>query len=89
MAKIDWHIVPVLSVVYFFAFLDRYVTEVVVVPKYCPRSWYSWNSVNIGNAVLFGLQKDLDITTGTKYNTALTIFFIPYVFFEVTRVGRT
>lgn len=42
-----------------------------------------FNRVNISNAVLFGLQKDLDITTGTKYNTALTIFFVPYIIFEV------
>lgn len=41
------------------------------------------NRVNISNAVLFGLQQDLDIQTGTKYNTALTIFFIPYIIFEV------
>lgn len=39
--------------------------------------------VNISNAVLFGLQQDLDIQTGTKYNTALTIFFVPYIIFEV------
>ncbi|EEA24476.1 High-affinity nicotinic acid transporter [Talaromyces marneffei ATCC 18224] len=39
--------------------------------------------VNISNAVLFGLQKDLDIQTGTKYNTALTIFFVPYIIFEI------
>ncbi|PCG90302.1 hypothetical protein PENOC_102770 [Penicillium occitanis (nom. inval.)] len=39
--------------------------------------------VNISNAVLFGLQQDLDIQTGTKYNTALTIFFIPYIIFEI------
>jgi hypothetical protein len=41
------------------------------------------SSVNISNAAIFGLQKDLDIVTGTKYNTALTIFFVPYVLFEV------
>ncbi|WEW56628.1 High-affinity nicotinic acid transporter [Emydomyces testavorans] len=38
--------------------------------------------VNISNAVIFGLREDLKITTGTQYNTALTIFFIPYVLFE-------
>lgn len=40
-------------------------------------------SVNISNAVIFGLQKDLNIETGTKYNTALTIFFVPYIMFEI------
>lgn len=46
-------------------------------------------SVNISNAVLFGLETDLHITAGTKYNTALTIFFVPYIIFEVgLRGGR-
>jgi MFS family permease len=38
--------------------------------------------VNISNAAILGLQKDLDIEN-TKYNTALTIFFVPYVLFEI------
>ncbi|KAI9834854.1 MAG: hypothetical protein M1819_002762 [Sarea resinae] len=38
--------------------------------------------VNISNASIFGLQKDLKLN-GTKYNTALTIFFVPYVIFEI------
>ncbi|GKZ18658.1 hypothetical protein AbraIFM66951_007678 [Aspergillus brasiliensis] len=62
MAKIDWHIVPCLCVLYLLAFLDR---------------------VNISNAAVLGLQTDLNIVTGTKYNTALTIFFVPYVIFEI------
>ncbi|PGH13944.1 hypothetical protein AJ79_03359 [Helicocarpus griseus UAMH5409] len=39
--------------------------------------------VNISNAAIFGLKKDLDIEDGTKYNTALTIFFVPYILFEI------
>ncbi|PGH10127.1 hypothetical protein AJ80_07578 [Polytolypa hystricis UAMH7299] len=62
MAKIDWHILPVLCVLYLLAFLDR---------------------VNISNAAVFGLQEDLGIESGTKYNTALTIFFVPYIIFEI------
>ncbi|BDD62029.1 hypothetical protein MAP00_007030 [Monascus purpureus] len=62
MAKIDLHILPILSVLYLLAFLDR---------------------VNISNANIFGLSKDLDIVNGTKYNTALTIFFVPYIVFEI------
>ncbi|KKA21914.1 hypothetical protein T310_4078 [Rasamsonia emersonii CBS 393.64] len=61
MAKIDWHILPVLCVLYLLAFLDR---------------------VNISNAALFHLKQDLNIVDGTKYNTALTIFFVPYIIFE-------
>lgn len=44
--------------------------------------------MNISNAALFGLQTDLDIVTGTKYNTALTIFFVPYIIFEVCIYSR-
>ncbi|KAI0390244.1 MFS general substrate transporter [Xylariaceae sp. FL0594] len=38
--------------------------------------------VNIANARSFDLAKELDLEK-TEYNTALTIFFIPYVIFEV------
>lgn len=34
---------------------------------------------NIGNAKIDGLAKDLGILNGTKFNVALTIFYIPYV----------
>ncbi|KUL81612.1 hypothetical protein ZTR_11407 [Talaromyces verruculosus] len=38
--------------------------------------------VNISNALLFGLERDLHMESGTKYDTALMIFFVPYVIFE-------
>ncbi|KAI1335145.1 MFS general substrate transporter [Xylariaceae sp. FL0016] len=38
--------------------------------------------VNIANARSFGLEKDLDLEK-VEYNTALTMFFVPYVFFEI------
>ncbi|KAK4242406.1 major facilitator superfamily domain-containing protein [Achaetomium macrosporum] len=38
--------------------------------------------VNIGNARAFGLERDLGLG-GVEYNTALTIFFVPYVLFEI------
>ena len=37
---------------------------------------------NIANASIFSLQSDLSLT-GTQYNTALTIFFVPYIVFEI------
>ena len=61
IAKIDLRVIPVLSVLYLLAFLDR---------------------TNIANAAVFGLQKDLKLT-GTQYNSALTIFFVPYIVFEI------
>lgn len=41
------------------------------------------HSVNISNAAILGLKSELDLTTGTKYNTALTIFFVPYILLEI------
>ncbi|KIK93186.1 hypothetical protein PAXRUDRAFT_829222 [Paxillus rubicundulus Ve08.2h10] len=37
---------------------------------------------NIGNAKIEGLVTQLDLT-GDKYNIALTMFFVPYCFFEI------
>lgn len=61
IAKIDLRVVPILSILYLLAFLDR---------------------TNIANAAVFGLAKDIGLT-GNEYNTALTIFFVPYVIFEI------
>ncbi|KAM0512947.1 hypothetical protein ACHAPE_008306 [Trichoderma viride] len=55
-----------------------------VVPFLCIMYLLAFlDRVNIANAKLFGLAKDLDLGTGDKYNTALVIFFVPYCLFEV------
>ncbi|KAL3488364.1 major facilitator superfamily domain-containing protein [Aspergillus germanicus] len=59
--KIDWHIVPVLGILYLMSFIDR---------------------SNIGNAKIAGMDEDLDLD-GTRYNTAVTVFFVTYSLFEV------
>ena len=59
--KIDRHLLPILFVLYMFAFLDR---------------------VNIGNAKIQGLTKDLHMS-GTQYNVASMILFVPYILLEV------
>ncbi|EMD32218.1 hypothetical protein CERSUDRAFT_88143 [Gelatoporia subvermispora B] len=61
MRKIDLRVVPVLTILYLLAFLDR---------------------VNISNAALFGLKTDLKLE-GNQFNTALVVFFVPYVLFEI------
>ncbi len=61
LTKIDLRIIPILSVLYLLAFLDR---------------------TNIANAAIFGLQKDLGLSAN-QYSTALTIFFVPYILFEI------
>lgn len=59
--KCDLYVIPVLSLLYSLAFIDR---------------------INIGNARLQGLEKDLKMK-GQDYNVALFIFFVPYILFEV------
>ncbi|KAL8809274.1 MAG: hypothetical protein Q9200_003564 [Gallowayella weberi] len=61
LRKCDLRVLPFLSILYLFAFLDR---------------------VNIGNARIQGLEKDLNMS-GHDYNIALQVFFIPYLIFEV------
>lgn len=39
--------------------------------------------MNISNANIFGLSTDLNLTQNNRYNTALVIFFLPYVVFEI------
>ncbi|TRX94786.1 hypothetical protein FHL15_004247 [Xylaria flabelliformis] len=61
MTRIDWHILPFVSIMYLLAFLDR---------------------VNIANARSFNLEADLHLEKN-QYNTSLTIFFVPYIIFEI------
>jgi len=61
LTKIDLRVVPVLSILYLLAFLDR---------------------TNVANAAIYGLREELGLV-GTQYSTALTIFFVPYILFEI------
>lgn len=61
LRKLDLRVVPIITIMYTCAFLDR---------------------INIGNAVIFGLEKDLKMT-GNDYSNALSIFFVAYIIFEV------
>jgi len=38
---------------------------------------------NIGNAKIVGLVQDLNIDTGTTFNVALLVFYIPYILVDV------
>ena len=39
---------------------------------------------NIANAAVYGLAKDLGISASSNdYNTAIVLFFVPYVLFEI------
>jgi len=39
--------------------------------------------VNIANANVFGLSEELDLLRDNRYNTALVIFFVPYILCEI------
>ncbi len=39
--------------------------------------------MNIANANVFGMSKELNLLKGNRYNIALVIFFVPYVLFEI------
>lgn len=57
--------------------------DVCVIPAFCFLYFLAFlDRVNISNANLYGLTADLKLT-GNQYNTALTLFFVPYVAFEV------
>lgn len=60
--KMDWHCVPIVTVLYLLCFLDR---------------------INIGNARIQGLAKDLDLNAGVRFNWCLSIFYIVYLLVEV------
>ncbi|KAG2226073.1 hypothetical protein INT45_011690 [Circinella minor] len=59
--KLDFRILPLISICYMFSFMDR---------------------VNIGNAKVAGLT-DMIAVTEDDYNTALSIFFLGYVLFDI------
>ncbi|KAH9945828.1 MFS general substrate transporter [Epithele typhae] len=54
-----------------------------VVPVLCALYLLAFlDRVNISNAAVFGLKSDLNLT-GTQFNQALVVFFVPYVLFEI------
>ncbi|GAP92424.1 putative major facilitator superfamily transporter [Rosellinia necatrix] len=59
--KLDWHLIPLVMLLYTFSFLDR---------------------VNIGNARLYGLEEDLDLTPN-QFQIAVSILFVTYLIFEI------
>lgn len=58
-----------------------------VVPVLCVLYLLAFlDRVNISNARLFSMEKDLGLE-GTQFNTALVIFFVPYIICEVQCAG--
>ncbi|ODV88288.1 hypothetical protein CANARDRAFT_5581 [[Candida] arabinofermentans NRRL YB-2248] len=54
-----------------------------VVPPFCVLYFLAFlDRVNISNAKVYGLEADIGLV-GNQFSTCLTVFFVPYVFFEV------
>lgn len=57
--------------------------DLCVVPPFCLLYFLAFlDRVNISNAKIYGMEKDLNLT-GNQFSAALTVFFVPYIVFEV------
>lgn len=74
--KLDWQIVPIVTLMYLLCFLDRSVTQLILGTTLTPYS------ANIGNARIQGMAKDLKLI-GFRFNWASSIFYIVYLLVEV------
>ncbi|KAG1751365.1 MFS general substrate transporter [Suillus paluster] len=77
LRKLDWHLLPFVSLLYMLSFLDR--TNVGKLGR-VPHPVFS--SPSLGNAKVAGMSQDLHLT-GFRYNIAAAVFFILYSFAEV------
>ena len=75
VARIDWRVIPCLCIMYrrcrAFAASRLHTLTKNTVLAFLDR-------VNIANANVYGLSKQLGLT-GHEYNIALVIFFVPFV----------
>ena len=58
-------------------------TRIANPPSPPPRLFSFIDRSNIGNARIAGLTASLSITTGTKFNIALLVFYIPYILIDM------
>ncbi|KAL8838055.1 MAG: hypothetical protein Q9170_002291 [Blastenia crenularia] len=79
LQKCDLHVVPVLSLIWMAAFLDRINIGNV---RALLGSYYTFLLTQPPQARIQGLEADLDMK-GQQYNVALQVFFIPYILFEI------
>lgn len=57
--------------------------DVCVIPPFCLLYFLAFlDRVNISNAKVYGIEKSLGLH-GNQFATALTVFFVPYIVFEV------
>jgi hypothetical protein len=78
--KFDKWILPVVTLVYLMAFIDRWVRAFLSCNT--RRNYSRICRSNMGNAKIMGMEEDLNLQ-GFDFNIALTGFFITYILFEV------
>ena len=61
---------------FFFFYLFTFINVCIRLFSFIDRS-------NIGNARLAGLPQDLGIESGTSFNLALLVFYVPYILVDV------
>lgn len=77
--KIDLYVVPTVSILYLFCFIDRANIGLCEFSRHIHRNH---TDVVVGNAKLAGLEKDLGLK-GNDYNVVLSIFYVSYILFEI------
>ncbi|KAG1896882.1 major facilitator superfamily domain-containing protein [Suillus fuscotomentosus] len=77
LRKIDWHLLPLVTVFYLFSYLDRAIIGIylILLVDHPLRS-------SSGYAKVGGMATNLHLT-GFRYNIAAAVFFIPHGFAEV------
>lgn len=74
--KVDFRLIPLLTLLYLFSFIDR--ANIGMPFKSHRNRMHVANPLLIGNANIEGLSETLGLS-GTQFNIALSIFFVPYV----------
>lgn len=76
LRKLDLHLIPLIMLLYLFSFLDRGMWFALSSAYNSVRA-ANHSSVNIGNARLYGLEKDLGLK-GNQYQVSVSILFVTY-----------
>ncbi|KKA27258.1 hypothetical protein TD95_004094 [Thielaviopsis punctulata] len=79
LRKLDLYIVPTVSVLYLFCFIDR--ANIGVYLELWNQDLLSVNN-SLGNARIAGMGDDLKFT-GNDFNIVLSVFYISYILFEI------
>jgi MFS family permease len=82
LRKLDWKLLPPLTLLYLLSFLDRSNGKLEQQQSELDAHKLMLTTKTVGNAKLEGLTEDVKMT-GDQYLTGLTLYFIGYVLFEI------